>query len=363
MKKTLQLITFFGIIILFLAGSSHKDILSPGEQPQVSIDNKGIIRVIFGRADSTFCSTSKDKGRTFSKPVFVQYTANIHLGMTRGPQIASSENYSVVTSMDQSGNIHFSQLTHSSGKWEYRGTINDINFSAPEGLMSIAADTKDNFYAAWLDTRHDKTNNICFSSLSGKVGKWKKNTLIYISPEEHVCECCKPAIAVKGSKVSVMFRNWLKGNRDLYLITSDDSGRTFGEAQKSGTGSWQLNGCPMDGGGIEIDNKNMIHTVWQREGVIYYCKPNEREVSLTTGRVCDIAVNENNSENVIATLQNGGNVKIIRVNDKKEIDLGEGSFLKSIVLSKNEVLCVWEQNKNVRFKRISIPSANSAVVK
>jgi hypothetical protein len=355
MKETLQQIAFLGIVVLFLAWSLPNDTLSPGEQPQVSIDNKGIIRVVFGRADSIFCSTSKDKGKTFSKPVFVRYTAGMHLGMARGPQIASSGNYSVITSMDKSGNIHFSRLTHSSDKWEYKGRINDIPFSAPEGLMSIAADSNDNFYAVWLDIRQGKRNNICFSSLSGKVGKWKKNTLIYISPDEYVCECCKPSIAVKGSKLGVTFRNWLKGQRDIYLIVSDDNGRTFKEAQKLGFGSWQLNGCPMDGGGIEIDNKSMIHTVWQREGVVYYCKPNEGEVSLTKGRTCNIAVNETNSENVIATLQNAGNVKIFRVKDKKEIDVGEGSFLKSIVLSKEEVLCVWEQNKNIKFRRILMP--------
>lgn len=364
MKKLLPQIAFLGIVVLFLAWSFPNDeMISPGEQPQVSLDNKGIIRVVFGRADSIFCSTSKNKGRTFSKPVFVHHIAGMHLGMTRGPQIASSSNYSVVTAMDKAGNIHFAQLNHASNKWEYKGRVNDIPFSAPEGLMSIAADTKDNFYAVWLDTRHDKRNNICFSALSAKRGKWEKNALIYISPDEHVCECCKPGIAVEGTKVCVMFRNWLKGYRDLYLMTSGDGGKTFKDAQKVGFGSWKLNGCPMDGGGIEIDKTGMIHTVWQREGVVYYCKPNEREVSLAKGRACSIAVNKTNAKTWMATFQNAGRVKTLDINDKKSIDVGEGNFLKAILLGKEEVLYVWEQNKNVRFKRVLIPSANTAFVK
>jgi hypothetical protein len=46
--------------------------------------------------------------------------------------------------------------------------------------------------------------------------------MIYTSPDSTVCECCKPNVAMKGNNVYVMFRNWLHGNRDLYLIQSSD---------------------------------------------------------------------------------------------------------------------------------------------
>ena len=287
----------------------------------------------------------------------------MHLGMTRGPQIASSAKYSVVTGIDKSGNIHFFQLTHSSNKWEYKGTINDIPFSAPEGLMSIAADTKDNFYAVWLDVRQNRRNNICFSSLSGKTSKWKKNDLVYISPDGHVCECCKPSIDVKGAKVAIMYRNWLKGFRDLYLITSENEGKSFKEAQKLGLGTWKLDGCPMDGGDIRVDNNGMIHTVWRREGLVYYCKPNEREINVTKGKACSIAAYKTNNKLLVITLQEGENVKLVGLNNQKEINVGRGKFLKSIVLNNKEVLCVWEQDNSIRFTKVSISSANTAFIK
>lgn len=353
MKNILLQTTFYAIVVLSLAWSKPSDdIISAGLQPQLSMDNKGVVRIVFGRADSIFCSTSKDAGGTFSKPIFVGHIAGMHLGMTRGPQIASSASYSVITAIDKSGNIHFFQLTHSSDKWGYKGLINDIGFSAPEGLMSIAADTQDNFYAVWLDIRQDKKNNICFSALSGTEGKWKGNVLIYISPDGHVCECCKPGITVKGAKVAVMYRNWLNGSRDLYLKTSDNGGRTFNEAQKLGFGTWKLNGCPMDGGGIAMDNNGMIHTTWQREGIVYYCKPNQSEINLIKGKVCGITMDKANSKKVVITMQDGGNVKIMDLNDKKEIIVGKGNFLKSIVLPDEKVLCVWEQDENIRFKKI-----------
>jgi hypothetical protein len=56
--------------------------------------------------------------------------------------------------------------------------------------------------------------------------------MIYASPDTTVCECCKPSVAMKGNSVYVMFRNWLNGNRDLYLIQSSDNGNTFRQVQK-----------------------------------------------------------------------------------------------------------------------------------
>jgi len=62
-----------------------------------------------------------------------------------------------------------------------------------------------------------------------------------------------------------MFHYWLGGNRDLYLIESWDAGKSFGREQKLGNGSWALNACPMDGGGLAIDKKGNLTTVWRRE--------------------------------------------------------------------------------------------------
>jgi hypothetical protein len=261
--------------------------------------------------------------------------------------------------MDKAGNIHFFQLNHSNGQWKYKGQVNDIPASAPEGLMSIAADKKDHFYAVWLDLRHDRKNNICFSALKGNEDKWKKNVLIYTSPDAHVCECCKPSIAVKDARVSIMFRNWVQGSRDLYWMTSSNSGQTFTKAEKLGAGTWKLNACPMDGGGITIDHSGKTHTAWRREGTVYYCNPGESEISLGKGRAVDIAANASSANNLIITLQDGPDVKVKDVNGKKETLVGKGSFLKSLVLDEETILCVWEQDKTIQFKRLTMPFSKS----
>ncbi len=85
-----------------------------------------------------------------------------------------------------------------------------------------------------------------------------------------------------------MFRNFLNGNRDLYLIKSYDRGNTFGQAQKLGNGNWKLDGCPMDGGGLAINENKVPQTVWRREGEIYTAAPGEPEKEIGAGRNCSI---------------------------------------------------------------------------
>ncbi len=322
--------------------------ISQGEQPQASLDTKGVIRVVFGQEDKVFCATSKDRGLTFSNTVLVAEVPGMHLGMSRGPQIASSDTHSVITAMDKKGNIHWFELSKESAGWKAQGIVNDLSGSAPEGLMSIAADKKDNFYAVWLDTRIGKRNQIFFSSLSKGGSKWSKNQLAYQSPDEHVCECCKPSIAVNGTEVAIMFRNWLEGSRDLYLTNSSDSGKSFETAQKLGLGTWKLEGCPMDGGGIVIDDAKGVHTTWRREGVVYYSKPGAAEVKIGEGRNSSIS---GTSDTILITMQNGDVVKSVSLEDKYDNPIGKGSYLKSIILPDKSVLYVWEQDREIKFHK------------
>lgn len=350
MKKFL-LFVLLGSFLFTLASwwKVKTDTIGPGEQPQISTDNKGMIRIVFGQKDKIFCSTSKDQGITFSAPVLVAQVTDMHLGMSRGPQLASSGNYSIITAMDKSGSIHCFRLNHSSNEWKSMGTINDLKGSCPEGLMGIAADKKDNFYAVWLDTRTGNKNQIYFSSSSDNASHWSKNTLVYQSPDGHVCECCKPGISAQGSEVAIMFRNWVNGSRDLYLLQSTDKGKSFKGAQKLGMGTWKLNGCPMDGGGIFIDRSNTVHSVWQREGIVYYCKPGEMEANMGKGRTCSIT---GSGENTIISMETRDTLKVVRLPQKNEITIGKGSFLKSIILPDNRILCVWEQDNMIKFKKV-----------
>ncbi len=351
LKLMKKLIACFLLMAGFAyAGAPVDLILSKGQQPQISTDSKGVIRIAFGRKDSIFCAASADNGKSFAKAVLVAVVPGMHLGRARGPQLASSTNYSVITAIDKKGDIYCFTLNHLTHQgWKRKGFVNDIRLSAPEGLMSIAADKQDNFYAVWLDTRIGKTNNIYFSFLNAKNGKWQKNTLAYQSPDGHVCECCRPGIAVQGSNVAIMFRNWLAGSRDLYLVGSSNQGSTFNAAQKLGTGTWKLNACPMDGGGLTFNADHSVGTTWRRQGNTYYSKLGENEVDLGNGKDCTMSSIGNQP---VVAMSDNGTLKLKYVGTNKEVIVGKGTYLRTIVLSDNEVVCVWDEGDIIKVKRI-----------
>ena len=122
--------------------------------------------------------------------------------------------------------------------------------------------------AVWLDSRGSGTELWCRVSRDGGA-TWAGEVSIYQSPDGHICECCVPNVAISATgEVAAMWRNWLGGARDLYLATSRD-GRTFSPAQKLGTGTWKLNGCPMDGGGVAFNTTGQPLAVWRREKSVF----------------------------------------------------------------------------------------------
>lgn len=84
-----------------------------------------------------------------------------------------------------------------------------------------------------------------------------------------VCECCKPNIAVNGSKLAISFRNRLNGSRDIYHTSSTDKGKTFTVPQKLGQGTWKLQGCPMDGGGLAVNERGIVSECGSGKGMYF----------------------------------------------------------------------------------------------
>ena len=70
----------------------------------------------------------------------------------------------------------------------------------------------------------------------------------------------------------------------MYLLKSDDGGKSFGKAQKLGDGTWKLNACPMDGGGLYMDPKGAVSTVWRRADKLFIDRPGQPETELAAGK-------------------------------------------------------------------------------
>ncbi len=338
---------FFSFFITYSQKGATEQIIEKGQMPNIAKDKYNNIHIVYGNGDSIMYISSRD-GRNYKSPVLIAMLPQLFASAMRGPQIATGANGLVVTACTKSGNI-FSYYKNTFGKWSKAVKVNDENESAKEALMSLSADGT-NAFAVWLGVRDPKGQNI-IGARSNDGGKtWKKNILVYASPDNSVCECCKPSVVMKGNNVYAMFRNWLDGNRDLYLIKSTNAGNSFGVAQKLGNGNWKLNGCPMDGGGLALTKNGTPETVWRRGGKIYAATPGLSETELGEGRSCSMEILNNKK---IYTWTESGNVVVMKPNGTK-INLGKGSLPAVKSLNNDHVLCVWENEKQIHASIIEL---------
>lgn len=341
--KTLSLVIFY-FFLLSMVYSQIKEannlVIAQGQMPNMTRDNGNTIQIVYGTGDSIMYISSKD-GISFTPALLVAVLPKLSASSMRGPQIAATRNGLVVTACNNTGNIYSYKRT-ASEPWSKALKVNEVNETAKEALMALSADGL-NAYAVWLGVKNPKGQNI-YGAKSIDGGKtWTKNMLIYASPGGTVCECCKPSVAVRGDNVYVMFRNFLTGNRDLYLIHSADGGKSFGKANKLGNGSWKLNGCPMDGGSLVIERSGNPETVWRREGKIYAASPGMPEKEIGEGRNCSMETV--NNKNIYAWSENG-NVMVLKPGGIK-IDLGKGSLPLLKALNDEHVICIWENEKQI----------------
>ncbi len=315
-----------------------QEVIANGQMPSVAKDEQGIY-LVYGNEDSIFYSSSYDEGKSFSTPKLVHILHGLAASHTRGPQIGATTNGLLITACSNAGNA-YSFALDKKGNVIKQSRVNDADTLAKENLMALSSDGN-NAFAVWLDVRNGR-NEIYGARSSDGGMTWSKNIRIYHSPDSTVCECCKPSVVVKGNNVHVMFRNWLNGNRDLYLITSNDGGKTFGNAQKLGNGSWALKGCPMDGGAIAVDNYS-VSTVWNRDGKIYADKPGAPEVQIGQGRSC--TVTSVNGKRAYAWVEN--KQVIYLDNNKQKHTLGKGQLPLLKAIDNNTAICVWENDKAI----------------
>lgn len=338
---TLLLLACFLLTITFAQQQIQEVTIAQGQMPNLTKDNNGIIHIVYGKGDSILYVSSKD-GKTFSSPVLIDVVPKLYSFAMRGPQIAATANGLVVTACTQKGNI-FSYIKQKEGEWKKAGEVNHADETAKEGLMALSADDS-KAYAVWLGAKKTKGQNVCSASSVDGGKTWSKKILVYASPDSTVCECCKPSVVVKNNKVFVMFRNQINGNRNLYLATSSDGGKTFPSAQKLGEGDWKLNACPMDGGVLVIDKNGTPQTTWRRETKIYAATPGAPEKEISEGRTPSIQIV--NDKAVYAFTQNG-NVIVLTPNGTKT-ELGKGNLPLLQTLNNNQLLCVWENDKQLK---------------
>ncbi len=258
-----------------------------GVQPHLASAGDRVY-LTFGQDNVISVVGSADGGVTFASPVRITVPGRVSLGMHRGPRIAATDKSVLVAVIAAAkgggadGDLLLYRSADNGASWASPVVINDVPASAREGLHALTATPAGLVVLSWLDLREKGTR--IYTAVSRDHGvTWSADRLAYASPSGSVCECCHPSVAIDaGGSIAVMFRNTLNGNRDLYIARSSD-GVSYRPAQKSGTGSWKLDACPMDGGGVVFRQADVV-SVWRREDGVYLNTLGTPELRIGAGR-------------------------------------------------------------------------------
>ncbi|MBI4907997.1 MAG: exo-alpha-sialidase [Acidobacteria bacterium] len=327
----------------------------PNKQPQLAASGD-VTAIVYGSGRTIYSAWSTDGGATFSKPGVVAELPVLPLGRHRGPRIALSGSTMLVSAIGafvkgdvkpgSEGELFVWRSADRGKTWSEAIRVNDAPRSAREGLHAFAADEQGNAAAVWLDLRDSGTR--LYGAYSKDAGRtWSKNTLVYQSPDGTICQCCHPSLQALGNgEFAVLFRNALGGARDMYLARIRD-GRVTAAAEKQGSGRWQLNACPMDGGGVALVNGKPA-SAWRRADDLFLALPGVDEMKIGTGK--DIAFSAQGNS-IYATWSSGGKIESWS-NGKTETLSAAGSFANVVALPKGGAIAAWEENGAIAVRRL-----------
>jgi photosystem II stability/assembly factor-like uncharacterized protein len=319
-------------------------------QPQLVTGN-GIVALTFGAGNAVYFASSPERELRFSKPVKVVEAGKLALGRHRGPRIAVTSSSIVISAIagekggGADGDLLAWRSTDGGKSWSQGVAVNDVPAAAREGLHAMASDGKNLLFTAWLDLRAKGTR--LYGSASSDGGKtWSRNVLVYESPEGTICQCCHPSVAFDGNgRIYVMWRNVLAGNRDMYVVRSADGGKTFQQAEKLGRGAWELNACPMDGGGLGLTSRGQVVSAWRRQQDIFLAPAGGTEKRIDHGK--DPAIVVSNDQPYLAWSGMHG-IRALVPGKPEPIHLAEeGGFVQLAVTAGGMVIAAWESNGSI----------------
>lgn len=321
-------------------------------QPQLAVGTAGDIHVVFGKGNAVYHTASAD-GRKFSVPVKVGELEKLALGRRRGPRVAVSDGLVLVTAISHAdGNFHTWTSADKGQSWQEGESLNSKDGTAGEGMHALAGDGRGHVVVAWAAKRAGGMEERDRVSHDG--GKtWGPEESVYSSPSGSICPCCVPNVAISSKgQVAVMWRNSLEGSRDLHVAFREGD-QPFSPGMKLGDGTWKIEGCPMDGGGLAFSPMGQRFAVWRREKAVYASSYTYREKLLSEDASQPVVAFAGDTP--IILWESGGNL-MMKQGEEAPAKFAEGGKFASIVGQKNGACIVWEgttgEGKTLLFERL-----------
>jgi hypothetical protein len=253
----------------------------------------------------------------------------------------------VVSAAATESDLFYWRSTDGGRTWSKPGIINDVPKAAREGLHAMAATPDGHLAAAWLDDRVPGGKRLwgAFSNDGGAT--WSKNVMLYESPSGTICQCCHPSLlALPDGDFEVMWRNAIDGSRDFYVVRLHE-GKPAGAAVKQGEGTWKLDACPMDGGGMALRGGKLL-SVWRREHDVYLAEAGKPEVKIAAGMDPALATT---AKGAFVVWTAGKAIEALTPSGRVRLS-DDGGFPSLIALPDGSALAAWESGGAIGTRRL-----------
>ncbi len=276
------------------AKTKKEDLASPAAQGVRSLHvcpDSGTLHQLTGRyspnVSSAFTldySASTDGGNSWTTPIALPTTSHPPGAFHRGSdaRIAAHGKH-LIAVWSEAGTGAFgsgpmaSALSHDGGKtWMPGPNPADDGRTDGHGFLGLSSDQLGRFHLAWLDSRTGE-RGLRYAS-SDDFGKtWTTNR----TAVPKTCECCWNNLSPLGDgSIGILFR--ARSPRDMQLVRSRDSGKTWLTPVSIADFQWDFNSCPHVGGGIATSHEKgatRLHTaIWTgatgKAGLYYVASDN-----------------------------------------------------------------------------------------
>jgi hypothetical protein len=262
------------------AGDSGRVLARDALQPQVTVDPKGNVYVVFLQKGNVAVCVSTDRGKTFGPPVVaIDAKGKAAGGRQRGPRIGADAKGNLVVTCPLTFDLKEAArkyptrdlylVTSADGgkSWSPPLRVNEVPQKAPEALHWLAVAPDGEAHVAWLDRRdrgREPGQDLYYARVSG--GKVSKNVPV----ARLVCECCAPGLAVdgRGNPLVTYREGGNKPSRELFALRSGDRGASFAKAVRLNTKDSTESGCPMSApaAAVSADGKKFAAAWMDKRG-------------------------------------------------------------------------------------------------
>jgi RNA polymerase sigma factor (sigma-70 family) len=289
--------------------AAHKEAARPvllrvpghGIQPQVAVDGKGVVHLVYFKGEpgggDLFYTTSKDGSQFKPHPIRVNSQAGsaVATGNIRGAHLALGKNGRVHVAWNGSQKARplapgksdspqymrlpmlYTRLNDSGTAFEpQRNLIHSAG--GLDGGGSVAADEAGNVYVFWHAPdpgKRGEDNRKVWVAVSTDEGKTFAAERAASTKPTGACGCCGlRAFADSKGRVYTLYRGAKDvTQRDMYLLTSTDRGKSFTSADVD---PWSIKTCPMSSEAFAEGPGGRVVGAWETSGEVYFADVNPK---------------------------------------------------------------------------------------